>query len=131
MQERLTQAATIDQAAYSEARRQLDHLRQTIDEIFTDVDFIITPTSPAPPITINEALNMTPPPAGELWLRNTRPFNAYGWPTISVPCGFTRAGLPIGLQIASRSFSESNLLSFARTFEQATPWHKRTPALIQ
>lgn len=131
MQERLTQAATIDEAAYSEARRQLDHLRQTIDEIFTDVDFIITPTSPVPPITINEALNMTPPPAGELWLRNTRPFNAYGWPTISVPCGFTRACLPIGLQIASRSFSESNLLSFARTFEQATPWHKRTPALIQ
>jgi aspartyl-tRNA(Asn)/glutamyl-tRNA(Gln) amidotransferase subunit A len=131
MQERLKQAATIDEAAYLEARKQLDRLRQIIDEIFTEVDFIVTPTSPVPPITIEEALNMAPPPAGELWLRNTRPFNAYGTPTISIPCGFTRAGLPIGLQIAGPSFGESNLLSFARAYEQATSWHKRTPALIQ
>jgi aspartyl-tRNA(Asn)/glutamyl-tRNA(Gln) amidotransferase subunit A len=57
-------------------------------------------------------------PAGELWLRNTRPFNAYGIPTISVPCGFTRAGLPIGLQIAGPSLSEASLLAFARVVEQ-------------
>jgi aspartyl-tRNA(Asn)/glutamyl-tRNA(Gln) amidotransferase subunit A len=131
MQERLKQAATIDRAAYIEARQQLDHLRRTINEIFTKVDFVVTPTSPVPPITIDEALNMSPHRAGELWLRNTRPFNAYGIPTISIPCGFTRAGLPIGLQIAGPSFGESDLLAFARAFEEATSWHKRTPALIQ
>jgi aspartyl-tRNA(Asn)/glutamyl-tRNA(Gln) amidotransferase subunit A len=130
MQERLRQAATIDHATYIEARAQLDRLRQTIDEIFAQVDFIVTPTSPVPPITIHDAWNMSPPPAGELWLRNTRPFNAYGIPTISVPCGFTSTGLPIGLQIAGPSFSEAALLSFAHTFEQATPWHKRTPSLF-
>jgi aspartyl-tRNA(Asn)/glutamyl-tRNA(Gln) amidotransferase subunit A len=131
MQERLKQAATIDRAAYIEARQQLDRLRQTIDEVFAEVDFVITPTSPVPPITIDEALNMSPHPAGELWLRNTRPFNAYGIPTISVPCGFTQTGLPIGLQIAGPSFSDADVLSFAYIFEQATSWHKRTPALIQ
>jgi aspartyl-tRNA(Asn)/glutamyl-tRNA(Gln) amidotransferase subunit A len=73
-----------------------------------------------PPITITEALNMSPDPAGELWLRNTRPFNAYGLPTISIPCGFTSAGLPIGLQLAGPHFSEASLLSFAHTFEQDT-----------
>jgi aspartyl-tRNA(Asn)/glutamyl-tRNA(Gln) amidotransferase subunit A len=63
---------------------------------------------------------MSPDPAGELWLRNTRPFNAYGLPAISIPCGFTRAGLPIGLQLAGPHFCEAGLLSFAHTFEQAT-----------
>ncbi len=130
MQERLKQAAAIDDATYFEARNQLGQLRQTIGDIFSKVDFIVTPTSPVPPITIYEALNMSPSPAGELWLRNTRPFNAYGVPTISVPCGFTRAGLPIGLQIAGAGFSEAALLSFAHAFEQATPWHKRTPSLF-
>jgi Asp-tRNA(Asn)/Glu-tRNA(Gln) amidotransferase A subunit family amidase len=61
---------------------------------------------------------MSPSPAGELWLRNTRPFNAYGWPTISIPCGYTRAGLPIGLQISAPLLSEASLLSFAGTLAQ-------------
>jgi aspartyl-tRNA(Asn)/glutamyl-tRNA(Gln) amidotransferase subunit A len=67
---------------------------------------------------------MSPDPAGELWLRNTRPFNAYGVPTISIPCGFTRAGLPIGLQLAGPHFSEARLLSFAHTFETFTSGRK-------
>jgi aspartyl-tRNA(Asn)/glutamyl-tRNA(Gln) amidotransferase subunit A len=62
-------------------------------------------------------MEMSPEPAGELWLRNTRPFNAYGFPTISIPCGFTRAGLPIGLQISGPNFGEATLLSFAHAVE--------------
>ncbi|HEU4434603.1 MAG TPA: amidase [Pyrinomonadaceae bacterium] len=129
MQERLKQAAAIDNAAYVEARQELDRVRRLIDEVFTEVDFVVTPTTPVPPITIEEALNMSPDPAGELWLRNTRPFNAYGVPTISVPCGFTRAGLPIGLQIAGRNLGEASLLSFAHAYEQSTGWHRRVPIL--
>lgn len=129
MQERLKQAAAVDVAAYDEARKELDQVRRTIDDVFEKVDFVLTPTTPVPPITIEQALNMSPDPAGELWLRNTRPFNAYGVPTISVPCGFTRAGLPIGLQIAGRNFDEASLLSFAHAYEEATQWHKRTPTL--
>ena len=131
IQERLKQAAKTDVVAYVEARQQLDHVRRRIEDVFAGVDFLITPTTPVPPITINEALNMSPDPAGELWLRNTRPFNAYALPAISIPCGFTRTGLPIGLQIAGPSFGEARLLSFAFAFEQATQWHQRTPPCVK
>lgn len=117
IQERLKQAAKVDAVAYVEARQQLERVRRAIDEVFNEVDFVITPTTPVPPITIAEALHMSPDPAGELWLRNTRPFNAYGIPTISIPCGFTSEGLPIGLQIAAPRFGEARLLSFAFAFE--------------
>lgn len=120
MQERLTMATAIDTVAYIEARQQLDQVRRSAGEVFSEVDFLVTPTSPVPPIKVSEALSMSPSPAGELWLRNTRAFNAYGWPTISVPCGFTQAGLPIGLQIAAPSYSEARLLSFADAFAQTT-----------
>lgn len=118
IRERFKQAATVDLVSYIEARQHLDRLRRSIDDVFANVDFLITPTTPVPPITIREALDMSPDPAGELWLRNTRPFNAYGLPTISIPCGFTRAGLPIGLQISAANFSEAKLLSFAHACEQ-------------
>lgn len=130
MQERLKQAATtVETGGYVEARQELDRVRRSIEKVFTEVDLVLTPTTPVPPITIAEAVNMSPDPAGELWLRNTRPFNAYGVPTISILCGFTRAGLPIGLQIAGSKFSEALLLSFASAYEQATTWHLQRPEM--
>ena len=130
MRARLEQAATVDTVAYVEARQELDRVRRFAGDVFSRVDLLVTPTSRVPPITINEAMNMSPEPAGELWLWNTRPFNAYGFPTISIPCGFTRSGLPIGLQICGPNFSEGSLLSFAHAFEQATPAHTRTPPVL-
>ncbi len=127
MQERLKQATAVDIVAYVEARQELDRLRRNIEDVFTEVDVILTPTVPVLPITVEEALKMTPDPAGELWLRNTRPFNAYGLPTISVPCGMSQSGLPIGLQICGPKFGEASLLSFAYAYEQSTEWHTRRP----
>jgi aspartyl-tRNA(Asn)/glutamyl-tRNA(Gln) amidotransferase subunit A len=130
MRERLKQAAAIDTVSYIRDRHELDRVRRNISDVFEKVDLLITPTVPVPPITIEAALQMTKPPLeGELWLRNTRPFNAYGLPTISIPCGFTKTGLPIGLQIAGPQFGEVKLLAFAQAFEQATDWHTRVPAL--
>ena len=123
MQERLKQAAAVDPLDYMLALDDLEDVRRSVGEVFSEVDFLVTPTTPVPPITIEEALNMSPEPAGELWLRNTRPFNAYGLPTLSIPCGLTQAGLPIGLQISGAHFKEADLLSFAYAFEQATTWH--------
>lgn len=120
MRERLEQATTVDTVSYIEGRQELDRVRRLVADVFSEVDFLVTPTSPVPPITIKEAMNMSPSPAGELWLRNTRPFNVYGLPTISIPCGSTRAGLPIGLQLSGPNFGEAKLLSFAYAFEQAT-----------
>ncbi len=62
-------------------------------------------------------------------LRNTRPFNVVGLPTISVPCGFTKEGLPIGVQITGPRGGEATVLRLAYAYEQATEWHKRRPNL--
>ena len=118
IRERLEQALAIDTVAYIEARQELDRVRRVVRDVFAKVEFLVTPTVAVPPITIDEALQMSPPPAGELWLRNTRSFNAYGLPAISIPCAITRAGLPIGLQIAGPNFGEASLLSFAHAVEQ-------------
>ncbi len=60
---------------------------------------------------------------------NTRPFNGYGLPVISIPCGFSKQGLPIGLQIAGPLFAESSVLALAHAYQQETDWHKRRPPL--
>ncbi|HEV3200438.1 MAG TPA: amidase [Bryobacteraceae bacterium] len=60
---------------------------------------------------------------------NTRPFNGYGLPTISLPCGFTKDGLPIGMQISGPHFGEMNVLALAHAYQEATDWHKRRPPL--
>ena len=61
-------------------------------------------------------------------LRNTWPLNAAGTPAASVPCGFGREGLPVGLQLAAAAGEDDLLLDVARAFEQATSWHRRRPA---
>ena len=59
----------------------------------------------------------------------TQPFNLTGFPAISVPCGFTSAGMPIGSQLVAKPFEEGTLLRLAHAYEQSTDWHKRAPAL--
>jgi Asp-tRNA(Asn)/Glu-tRNA(Gln) amidotransferase A subunit family amidase len=61
--------------------------------------------------------------------RNTLPSDVYGIPTISIPCGFTSAGLPIGLQIAGAPWAEPAFFALAHAYEQATQWHTRHPKL--
>jgi len=60
---------------------------------------------------------------------NARPFNGYGLPVISIPCGFSKEGLPIGLQIAGPLFGEANVLALAHAFQRETDWHKKRPGL--
>lgn len=66
-------------------------------------------------------------PDAAVSLRNTSPFDFFGLPAITVPCGFTSSGLPIGLQIAGAPFAESTVLALAYAYEQAPEWHKRRP----
>lgn len=128
--ERLRQAAAIATVAYVAGRRQLDLLRRTVESVFTDVDLLVTPTCATQPPTIEEVRRMeAPPPGGEAWLRNTRPFNAFGLPAVSVPCGFTERGLPVGIQIAGPKFAENGVLAFAHAFERATQSSRRFPTL--
>lgn len=70
-----------------------------------------------------------PPAGGGGGIVNTASFDIYGLPTITVPCGFSESGLPIGLQISGNHFAESTVLALAHAYERATSWHMRRPPL--
>jgi Asp-tRNA(Asn)/Glu-tRNA(Gln) amidotransferase A subunit family amidase len=128
---RIRSGENISAADVIERRRELEQARQEIGKIFEEVDLLVTPTTPIPAPTLAE-LKQNPDllrPREILLLRNTRPINVWGLPAISVPCGFTSAGLPIGLQIIGPYWGEAKVLQLAHAYEQATAWHKRQPGL--
>jgi aspartyl-tRNA(Asn)/glutamyl-tRNA(Gln) amidotransferase subunit A len=102
---------------YARARRELDLVRRDILATFARVDLLVTPTMPAPAILIADSSRENPVD----W-RNTVPFSTCGVPAISIPCGRTASGLPIGLQIAAAPFDEARLLSFAAACERVLGW---------
>ena len=125
---RIEPGAEVPATEYAEALYQLKLVRKAIARVFDDVDLLVTPTLPILPVTI-EAARESPLEATRILIRNTAPFNSYGTPAITVPCGFSREGLPIGLQICGRALGEVDVLALAHAYEQATDWHERTPPL--
>jgi aspartyl-tRNA(Asn)/glutamyl-tRNA(Gln) amidotransferase subunit A len=84
------------------------------------------------PRTINEALQdeeNTGTGREPVETSNCVPFNTFGNPAVTLPCGFSKSGLPIGLMIAGPRFSEGRVLALANAYEKATEWHKRRPKL--
>jgi aspartyl-tRNA(Asn)/glutamyl-tRNA(Gln) amidotransferase subunit A len=126
---RLDAAAEFSTADYVNTYRELLLARKSIGNLFEDVDLLVTPTTPGLPEPIHHAINPAEASGGEPALRNTFAFNIYGIPTISVPCGFSRSGLPIGIQISGPRLGESSVLALAHAYEQATEWHNRQPPL--
>jgi aspartyl-tRNA(Asn)/glutamyl-tRNA(Gln) amidotransferase subunit A len=125
---RINSGASVSAAEYILRRREMDEARRSIREIFGKVDVLITPTMPMPAPAIAD-LKKSPEalrPVELKLLRNTRPFNVWGLPAISVPCGFTQTGLPIGLQFAGPHWREDLVLRMANAYEQATEWRKRS-----
>ncbi len=126
---RIRSGANISATEYIRRRRELDQERRRAHDFFADVDLLVTPTMPIPAPAIAD-LKKDPAalrPAELALLRNTRLFNVWGLPAISVPCGFTKAGLPIGLQIAGPHWREDLVLRLAHAYEQAAGRHKRRP----
>src|SRR5581483_3509323 len=114
------------------ARRELAHARHEIASVFEHVDVLITPTVPIATPMLQE-LKQHPEqlrPRELALLRNTRPINVWGLPAISLPCGFTKAGLPIGLQIVGPHWEEVRVFQVGYAYERATAWHKRMPAIM-
>ncbi len=117
---------------YLKAQRARRAFNVQFSRLFAPIDALLTPTTPTVAPKIGEETILINGQKEEIvsaMLRFTWPFNLTGAPAITVPCGFTRRGLPIGLQIVGRPFDEATVLRVAHAYESHTEWHKRRPNL--
>ncbi|MCK4802141.1 Asp-tRNA(Asn)/Glu-tRNA(Gln) amidotransferase subunit GatA [bacterium] len=114
-------------AYYLKAQKVRTLIKKDFDEAFEKVDAIVTPTAPTPAFKIGEKVD----DPLQMYLSDifTISANLAGIPGISQPCGFSKKGLPIGLQLLAKPFHEEVLLRIAYTYEKNTEWHKRKPKL--
>lgn len=124
---RLEDGAKTTSTEYSLARRMQAEVRKRCELFFESYDVLITPTTPiaAPTIAGNDAVEQ----AGRL-TRFTAPFNLAGLPALSMPCGFTKDGLPIGMQIVAAAWKDAKVLNAGYAYEQMTDWHMQKPKTI-
>ena len=126
------QAIQLTGLDYSDALTKRNEFWHQVRQVYESFDLLITPTLPVPPFAVNQD-NADPFPGqqlGELqWTQFTYPINLTGQPAVSVPCGWTEANLPVGLQIIGRRFDDQAVLRVARALEQLQPWHDRWPEL--
>ena len=130
IRERLRLGHFLTATQYLNAQRARTSLLDDTRAAFGAVQAILSPAAPIAAPRIDEFTIQWPTrreDARSALPRFTRPWNLTGLPTISVPCGFTSGGLPIGLQIAGKPFDEPTVLRIAHAYEQATAWHTRRP----
>ena len=133
------QALTVTGFHYNQSQRIRRLICDGFDEALDRVDVIVAPTSPVPALSIEESMSSfvtvdgrkTPlqGPDGNFLTLCTIPFNVNGLPSLSINCGFSSGGLPIGMQIAAGAFREDTVLKVAHAYEQAAPWAGRVPQL--
>jgi len=114
---------------YLRAQRMRRTIRAAWSKVFSEVDCLITPTSPLVATHFGQQtaeLAGGAKPLVRAYLDLTLPFNLSGHPAVSVPCGFSRDGLPIGAQVVGKPFAEGIVLRVAHQFQQVTDWHRRT-----
>jgi aspartyl-tRNA(Asn)/glutamyl-tRNA(Gln) amidotransferase subunit A len=112
--------------ATAQARRTRALFRQQLRDFFADYDLLLTLCTPVAATLRAEGEAKSDRPS---LISYTAPFNFVSLPALSLPCGFTDDGLPIGLQIVARPWAEAALLRAGSAYEQATEWHRRTPTL--
>lgn len=114
-------------AYYKKAQQVRTLIKNDFENAFKEVDIVVTPTSPSAAFRIGEK---TEDPL-QMYLADifTISVNLAGVPGISVPCGFTSGGLPVGLQLIGKHFDEETLIRASSAYEQSTDWHKRKPNL--
>lgn len=122
-QRELNELKNVQAVPYVETLKRIREIRRDIRGTFEEVDVLLLPTKREPAPLISETVNETHhrPPS------NTSAFNHYGTPALTVPCGFSKDGLPIGLQIAGPAYGEPVVLSVAYAYQQMTDWHLRKP----
>jgi aspartyl-tRNA(Asn)/glutamyl-tRNA(Gln) amidotransferase subunit A len=130
---RLQNGLAVPAVSYLEAMRWRGAALSAHAAATAGVDAVIAPVSPIPAPTIVES-DVGNSPEADVVLpritRFTRPVNYLGVPALSIPCGFTRSGLPVGLQLIGRSFDEAALLRIGAAFQRATDFHARVPKAV-
>lgn len=130
----LEAGALLPATAYLKAQRARVLIKRGFREAFRDYDVLLAPTTPAPAPPAALWAEGADPAVGaaviDTFVRAAYPGNLSGLPALSVPCGFTSAGLPAGLQIIGRPFDEATVLRVGRAYEAATDWHTRCPGLV-
>lgn len=113
------------EAYYGKAQAVRTLICQDFEEAFKEVDVIVTPATPTPAFRLGEK---SEDPL-QMYLSDifTISVNLAGLPAIALPCGFSKAGLPIGMQMIGRAFEEETILRVAHAYEQATQWHTKRP----
>ncbi|UCE63482.1 MAG: Asp-tRNA(Asn)/Glu-tRNA(Gln) amidotransferase subunit GatA [Nitrospirota bacterium] len=114
-------------AYYGKAQAVRTLIRREFESVFQDVDLLVTPTMPTPAFHLGEKLQ----DPLQMYLSDIYTISASlaGIPAISLPCGYSQLGLPIGLQIMGRPFEEDKVLRAASAYEQATDWRKKRPVI--
>jgi aspartyl-tRNA(Asn)/glutamyl-tRNA(Gln) amidotransferase subunit A len=130
--ERFAVGASRGAVEYAQAQRDREPIRVELWATFDQVDVLVTPAMPTTMARIGSSVvefDGQSFDTSELATRCTYPFNLSGMPAMSIPCGFDRNGLPIGLQLAAAPWQEALLLRVAHQFQQATDWHLKRPSL--
>jgi aspartyl-tRNA(Asn)/glutamyl-tRNA(Gln) amidotransferase subunit A len=122
----LTEMRKVTALNYLETLKRIREARRDIRQSFERVDVLVLPTMREPAPLLQETIEETHrrPPS------NVSAFNRFGTPAISVPCGFSNDGLPIGLQIVAPSFHEGRALAVAHLYQQCTDWHRKRPPVL-
>ncbi|MGH2366544.1 MAG: amidase [Chloroflexota bacterium] len=126
VRDRLREAALLSAADYIQAQRARTVLVRGMGTVFEQVDAVVTPAA----VRCAERFQDERPGGGSRSMSFYGAFNLYGGPAISVPCGLSQEGLPIGLQLAGRHFAEPTILRLAHAYEQATAWGRRQPPIV-
>jgi aspartyl-tRNA(Asn)/glutamyl-tRNA(Gln) amidotransferase subunit A len=130
--QRLRVGAFVSGVDYVNGQRARTLMRDEVDALLSKLDVLLAPTTPiaaTPPGADEVEIDGEKQPVRPALIRFTRPFNATGHPAMSVPCGFTSDGLPIGLQIVGRPFDESTVLRVADAYQRVTDWQTRRPPM--
>jgi aspartyl-tRNA(Asn)/glutamyl-tRNA(Gln) amidotransferase subunit A len=128
---RLQNGLSISGVSYLEAMRWRGPALAAYLAAVAGVDAVLAPAAPIPAPTIAESDVGNSPDAEAViqrLTRFTRPVNYLGLPSLSIPSGFTRGGLPVGMQLIGRSFDEPTLLRIGAAFQRATDFHARVPS---
>jgi aspartyl-tRNA(Asn)/glutamyl-tRNA(Gln) amidotransferase subunit A len=134
----LTSFSPLQATDYIRARDRLTELRRTVDDSFNGFDLVVLPTERVLPFTLEETVSASAraaatgglAPQQMITIANTYQFNMYGLPALSMPCGYSASGLPIGMTIAGPRFTEGKILALAVAYERATSWHMRSPSML-